>query len=203
MDPREAGVVILAAGRSERMKEMKAFLPCDDNTPFLEKIISTYSGWGCSEIIVVTNREVLTKIKQIGMISFAVNMVLNDHSEFERFYSVKLGLGVIRSSSWCFIQNVDNPFIDSQILNLLYRHRNKEKYISPVFKNMGGHPVLLNQENIRCICNWSANSANFKAVLSTMECMEVEMPDERVLININSPEEYKRFFTILQNGINL
>ncbi len=203
MEPREAGVVILAAGRSERMKEMKALLPYYDNTRFVEKIISTYSNWGCSEIILVTNQEVLTKMKQVGMVPSTVTVVVNDQIGFERFYSVKLGLGAILSSSFCFIQNVDNPFIDSQILNILYKHRNKEKYISPVFKNRGGHPVLLNRENIHHICNWSVNSANFKAVLNMMECLEVEMPDERVLININSPEEYKRFFTVLQNGINL
>jgi CTP:molybdopterin cytidylyltransferase MocA len=203
MEPREAGVVILAAGRSERMKEMKALLPYNDNTRFVEKIISTYSNWGCSEIIVVTNPEVLIKMKQMGMVPSTVTVVVNDHIGFERFYSVKLGLGAILSSSFCFIQNVDNPFVHSQILDLLYECRNNKKYITPVFKNRGGHPVLVNHENIRRICNWSVNSANFKVVLSTMECLEVEMPDERVLININSPEEYKRFFTVLQNGINL
>lgn len=194
MNPREAGVVILAAGRSERMKKLKAFLPFDDTTLFIEKILSIYSSWGCSEIVVVTNPEALQLMKQMGMIPSTVTMVVNDHMEFERFYSVKLGLGAIRSSSWCFIQNVDNPFIDSQILDLLYQHRSNEKYVLPVFENKGGHPVLLNRENINRISTWSVNSANFKAVLGTMDCLNVKMLDEKVLININSQEEYKRFF---------
>jgi len=194
MEPREAGVVILAAGRSERMNALKAFLPFDENNLFIEKILSTYSGWGCREIAVVTNPEAQNQIKQLGMVPSNVTTVVNDHMEFERFYSVKLGLAAIRSSSFCFIQNVDNPFIDPQILDIIFEHRSEEKYVSPVFKGKGGHPVLLNRENISKILNWPVNSAIFKEVLKTMECRVVEMPDDRVLININSPEEYQRFY---------
>ena len=176
------------------MKELKAFLSYDDNVRFIEKILSTYSDWGCKEIVVVTNPEALQEMKQRGMFPSKVTMVVNDHMEFERFYSVKLGLGALRTSSFCFIQNVDNPFINSAILDLLYEHRSNEKYVFPVFGNKGGHPVLLNRKNIDRICKWNENSANFKAVLSTMECLNVEMPDDRVLININSPEEYNRLF---------
>ena len=204
MNPHEAGVVILAAGRSERMKELKAFLSYDDNVLFIEKILSTYSDWGCKEIVVVTNPEALQKMKQLGMVPSKVTMVVNDHMEFERFYSVKLGLGATRTSSFCFIQNVDNPFIDSQVLDLLYAHRSNEKFVSPVFENKGGHPVLLNRENINHIRNWPVDSANFKEVLNTMEFRNVEMPDDRVLININSPEEYQGFFDNSMNfGLNL
>jgi CTP:molybdopterin cytidylyltransferase MocA len=194
METREAGAVILAAGRSERMKELKAFLPFDQNTRFIQKILSAYSGWGCGEIVVVTNAEASKRMKQAGMVPSSVTIVINDHMEFERFFSVKLGLGALRSSSFCFIQNIDNPFIDSSILDLLYENRSHENYVSPVFKNKGGHPVLLNRENITQILKWPVNSANFKEVLKSMEGLNVEMPDDRVLININSPEEYKRFF---------
>jgi molybdenum cofactor cytidylyltransferase len=200
---REAGVVILAAGMSERMKELKAFLYFDNNTRFIEKIISTYTGWGCREICVVANTEADKRIKESGTVPSSVKIVVNDHMEFERFYSVKLGLGAIHSSSFCFIQNVDNPFIDSQILDLIYGQRSNEKYVSPVFKGKGGHPVLLNRENMSKILNWPENSTNFKEVLKTMECRKAEMPDDRVLININSPEEYQRFFNLAGNGINL
>jgi molybdenum cofactor cytidylyltransferase len=200
MNPHEAGVVILAAGMSERMKELKAFLPYDENTRFIEKILSTYSDWGCSEIVVVTNPESLQQMKQTGMIPSAVTIIVNDHMELERFYSVKLGLGALRKSSFSFIQNVDNPLITPQILDLLYDHRSYEKYVSPVFKNKRGHPVLLNRENINHILNWPVNSANFREVLNTMECSKVEMPDDRVLININSPEDYQRLFCTFEDS---
>ncbi len=192
--PEHVGAVILAAGRSERMKEFKALLPFDAKTRFLEKILLAYANWGCCEIIVVTNIEAFRQIEKMELIPSAVKVVINDKLELERFYSVKLGLGAISKSLFCFIQDVDNPFIDGQILNLLYTHRSNEKYISPAFENKRGHPVLLNRENINQIRNWPVDSANFREVLNTMKYKKVEMQDDRVLININSPEEYAKYF---------
>ena len=194
MKPENVGAIILAAGNSTRMNSWKPFLKFDKDNTFIEKIISTFLHWGCKEIVVVINKDVKNHSEYFDQLPEKVTCLLNKHPEFERFYSVKFGLQTIRKSDFCFIQNVDNPFIDSQILDLLYQQRSDEKYVSPVFENKGGHPVLLNRENINHILNWPVNSANFKKVLNSMEGLNVEMPDDRVLININSPEEYKRFF---------
>jgi len=194
MEPCEAGVVILAAGMSERMKEMKVFLPYNANTTFIEKILASYSDWGCREIVVVTNPEAFQRMNQTKAVSSSIKIVITDQVAFERFYSVKLGLQAIIRSSFCFIQNVDNPFIDGSILDLIYQSRSDKKYVSPVYENKGGHPVLLNSKNINQIRNWPVNSANFKEVLRTMECTKIEMKNDRVLININSQKEYRTFF---------
>jgi CTP:molybdopterin cytidylyltransferase MocA len=194
MKLRDTGVVILAAGRSERMKERKAFLSFDEKSTFIERILSAYSGWGCSEIVLVTNKEAADRMKIEKLVAPDVTVVINNHLEFERFYSVKLGLAAIRSSEFSFIQNIDNPFIGSEILDLLYEQRDHEKYVSPVFQSRGGHPVLLNRKNIRYILNRKENSANFKEVLAGMDCRNVEMPDDKILININSPEDYSGYF---------
>ncbi|TSA23841.1 MAG: hypothetical protein D4R67_12805 [Bacteroidetes bacterium] len=199
VNPEQVGAVILAAGNSKRMNSRKPFLKFDKDHTFIEKLISTFLQWGCQEIVIVINRDVQTQRDFFDQLPEKVTHVLNEHPEFERFYSVKLGLGVIRNASFCFIQNVDNPFIDARILDLLYEQRNDRGYSSPVYKNKGGHPILLNREISDRIRNWPVDSANLKEVLNTMECIPVEMPDDRVLININSPEEYKRFC----NGTNL
>ena len=182
------------------MNSWKPFLKYDEETAFLETITSTFLDWGCQEIVVVINKDVERQREHFSRLPEKVTWVLNEHLEFERFYSVKLGLQAIEKSDFCFIQNVDNPFIDSQILDLLYEQRSHEKYVSPVFKNQGGHPVLLNRGIINRIANWPVDSANLKEVLNTMECKKIEMQDDRVLININSPDEYKKYFTY---GINL
>lgn len=210
MKPEEVGVVVLAAGRSERMKEFKALLRFDGKERFLERIMSVYSGWGCREIVVVTNQELLREMQneegrgerqgEDGVEGHRaerpglVRLVINDHLEFERFYSVKLGLGAIRKSKFCFIQNVDNPFIDKAVLDQIYLHRSEEAYVSPAYRGKGGHPVLLNREQISRIAQWPKDDANLKEVLGSWECLHVDMPDDRVLVNINSMEEYQRFF---------
>ena len=46
------------------------------------------------------------------------------------------------------------------------------------------------------ILNFQANDANLKFVMSSMDCKKVEMPNSKVLININCPEEYDRLFDL-------
>ncbi|MBL6964802.1 MAG: NTP transferase domain-containing protein [Bacteroidetes bacterium] len=195
IEPENVGAIILAAGNSKRMNSWKPFLKLDENSTFLEKIMSTFLHWGCQEIVVVINKDVQNQHEYFVHFPEKVTCVLNEHLEFERFYSVKLGLQAIEKSDFCFIQNVDNPFIDGHILDLIYQHRSNEEWVSPVFENQGGHPVLLNLENINCISHWPVDSANLKEVLNTMECKKVEMQDDRVLVNINNPEEYAKYVT--------
>jgi CTP:molybdopterin cytidylyltransferase MocA len=199
----DTAVVILAAGKSGRMHSPKALLPYDTHFTFIGKIIELYFRWGCTEIVAVVNKETAGLMRKLDAVPPFASVLINDQLEYERFYSAKLGVQSLKKSEFCFVQNVDNPFIDAAILNVLYKNRSPEAFVSPVFQNKGGHPVLLNRKNILSICNWPSDSANFKEVLNTMESRTVEMPDDRVLININSPEDYKRFFNVSANGNKL
>jgi CTP:molybdopterin cytidylyltransferase MocA len=194
MDKVTVAAIILAAGNSKRMKSRKPFLLFDGDKTFIEKIISTFLKWGCQEIVAVINKDVKKQSDFFDLLPEGVTYVLNEHLEFERFYSVKMGLNALPDISYCFVHNVDNPFIDATILDLLYRKRNNHSYVSPVYQDKGGHPILLNQKIIDRIRNWPDDSANLKEVLCTIACSPVEMPDNRVLININTPAEYKRYF---------
>ena len=189
---KSAGVVILAAGSSERMKSPKAFLAFDDHSTFIEQIISTYYNWGSREIAVVVNRENEKVLKNLKSIPPQVVVVTNNRPEYERFFSVKLGIGAIQTSGYCFIQNVDNPFIDGEILDLLYQNKSSFEYVLPVYNNKGGHPVLLNRKNMNYIRNWPVNNSNLKDVLHEMKGKRVVMKDDKVLININQETDYRK-----------
>jgi len=192
----DTGVVILAAGLSERMQSPKALLPFNPQSTFIEKIIELYSGWGCGEIVAVVNKVTFNMMNKRSPLPAPVTIVINNHPEYERFYSVKSGLGALKRSVYCFVHNVDNPFIKADILDVLYRNRSSEAFVSPVFQRKGGHPVLLNRKTMEFIRNYQENAANLKDVLNRMECIKVEMQDARVLININSPEDYERQFNL-------
>jgi len=188
------GAIILAAGNSRRMNAPKPFLKFDQDLMFIEKIISTYLGWDCREIVIVISKNAGNQHDYFDHLPQKVTCVVNEHPEFERFYSVKLGLTFLLKSAFCFIQNVDNPFITPQLLDILFANRSQEHYIAPVFNHRGGHPVLLNRRTMDLTCHWPDDSANLKEVLNTMKCRKIEMPDDRILININCQEEYKRYF---------
>ena len=192
----KAGAVILAAGESRRMTTPKSFLSFNENSTFLEQILDTYYQWGCNEIIVVMSKRTDEMTGRTRPVPPAVSTVMNHHPEYERYYSVKLGLGALKNYDFCFVQDVDNPFIDADILDVLFENRDPDAYVSPVFDGKGGHPVLLNRKNINFIRNYQENSANLKEVLNTMDRKKIEMKDDRILININTPEEYERLFNV-------
>ena len=50
-------VVILAAGKSSRMGNLKFLLKYNERFTFIEKIIDTYQNYNCKEIVVVLNKE--------------------------------------------------------------------------------------------------------------------------------------------------
>jgi CTP:molybdopterin cytidylyltransferase MocA len=194
-----AGALILAAGLSKRMRYYKPLLPFDDKFTFLEKIIFTYSGWGCIEIIVIVNEEVFNFAGSLKNIPPEVTFVINRHLEYDRFFSVKLGLEKMSKSEYCFIHNADNPFINHEILDLLYAERSPDEYISPVFMGMGGHPVLINRKNMDYLSNYPQNDANLKKVMREMKCKKVRVNDDAVLVNINDREEYDKLINSKKN----
>ena len=141
-------VIILAAGKSTRMKFPKPFLliPPENKITFLEKIISAYQKFNCSQIVVVLNTKNYDFYKQKNY-TFLKNctIVINEHLEYERFYSIKLGLHAIETlharkemlyareetlhatslQTFVFIQNSDNPFISNEVLNRIKSVLNK------------------------------------------------------------------------------
>lgn len=194
MKSKNAGVVILAAGRSTRMLSTKAFLPFNDQHTFLEKIVSTYLSWGCDEIVVVVNPETATKIDERISLPETVSLVVNEHLEFERFHSVKLGLKHIQKAAFCFIQNVDNPFITSEILDQLFQEKSDTYYVNPTFEDKGGHPILLPKKAMDQIITNAENHTNLREALGNIPVKRVEVSDPSILLNINEPKEYNRIF---------
>lgn len=194
MKSKNAGVVILAAGRSTRMLSTKAFLPFNDQHTFLEKIVSTYLNWGCDEIVVVVNPETARKIDDGFSLPGTVSLVVNEHLEFERFHSVKLGLKQIRKAACCFIQNVDNPFISFEILDQLYQEKSDAYYVNPTFEDKGGHPILIHKTAMEQIIKNAENHTNLREALGNIPVKRVEVNDATILLNINDPKEYNRIF---------
>ena len=52
--------IILAGGKSTRMGFPKPWLKHNDNSSFVEKLVNTYSDWGCNRIVVVINDKLLS-----------------------------------------------------------------------------------------------------------------------------------------------
>ncbi len=191
---RECAVIILAAGNSSRMGKPKFALLMPNGTTFLENIINQYSDFGCREIVVLLNHEGVDLIKEQPLnIPSRIQIVLNPHPEFGRFYSIQTGIEQVESS-YTFIQNVDNPYAKKEILKQLYNSKKEADVVKPVHNNKGGHPVLITKQVMDYILQEKTYNINFKDVLNIFPFKKVEIQNDSILLNINTYDEYLEFY---------
>ena len=193
---KDFAVLILAAGFSGRMGVPKLSLRFDKNRSFAEKIIQTYQSAGCENIVLVVNRqgqEFLDK-QNISFSPKSISVILNAHPERERFFSLQTGLKSIREGVPVFIQNIDNPFVSLELLQNLTAKFHPESFVAPRHNGHGGHPVLFSPKIIRDLVaapDWSQHLRLFLQAYPKINC---PVADENIHVNINSPEEYAKYF---------
>lgn len=193
-------VIILAAGESSRLNFPKPFLPFNSEHNFLEKIISEYVNFGCNEIIIVLNKNILTSLNVNQFKNmFEVRLIINNHPGYGRFYSLKLGVDSLIENNSCFIQNIDNPFIDFELLNELYNSKLNGGYCVPCYNYKRGHPILIDNNIIQRLKSESRIDLNIKDILKDFNRIEVPVQTEKCLANINTLDDYKMHFNSVLN----
>lgn len=197
-DNNRFSVVILAAGTSTRMGLPKFLLRYNDSFNFLEKIVNEFTSFGCEEIIAVINKAGAMYLKDHELtLKGDAKIVVNHHPEWERFYSLKTGLKNLKNKKQSvFIQNVDNPFVSQSVIGALSEKSKDADYISPVFNGNGGHPILLSEKIIEDIVNSKHDQADFKEFLNNYFKKTVEVNDDKIVVNINTFEDYRNLFKI-------
>lgn len=202
----KASVVILAGGKSERMKFPKPFLLFSENKSFLQQIVDEYISFGCKEIFLVLNNKLLNKQWQryLDCLPRLITIIPNNSPDSGRFHSLKMGLSGLKDASFCFIQDADNPFVTVTLLQQLYENRNENGYTVPHHTTLlpdgktktksGGHPILISERVYNFIINVKQEDLNLKDVIKRFDKTEVEVSDKNILTNINTPSEYEEYF---------
>jgi molybdenum cofactor cytidylyltransferase len=194
-NPEQLPVIILAAGSSDRMGQPKPFLKWDKHTTFLEKLIMEYSSFEAREIIIVMNREGYEKVKtETPAIVEYAKIVINEHPEKGRLSSIKLGLQYLKADKACYIQNADNPFVTSELLDAMDHLVESDACVVPIYQQKGGHPVLIGSKIIDYILSFEKDDADFRELLNNFRWIEVETDDKNILANINTLDDYKNYF---------
>lgn len=188
--------IILAGGYSSRFGTPKPFLKNGSGITFLEMLVNVYHEFGCREIILVLNQNLSESFVNSypDLFRSKIKVIYNKKADLGRFYSLKLGLSSLSKPEYCFLQNIDNPFTDLRTLQKLYDFRNANAYISPVYLNKGGHPILLPRMIIEMIRKETNISLNSKEFLQQFNRKTVEVENDKISANINTPEDYYRTF---------
>jgi len=182
--------IILAGGNSVRMGFPKAWLRTKDNMSFLAAIVNTYKSSGIVDIVVVLNAKFATKEweKEIANIDKSATIIKNSKPEKGRLYSLHLGLNRVVNES-TFIHNVDNPFVESIVLDQLSNCINTYGVSIPSFQGKGGHPVIISQPIALEIAQHFSKYKTLKDVFSKFPKTYVEVNSNSILKNLNTPQE--------------
>ena len=192
---KDFSVIILAAGKSERLGFPKLSLKYNRQYTFIEQIAHEYKVFGCEEINLVVNKVSEEYIRKHNL-KFLSNfkLIINEHPEWHRFYSLKIGVKGLIKQNAVFVHNVDNPFVSPQVLKQLLEKRNLADYIIPECNGRGGHPILISDKIINDIRATEEDQVHMKEFLNQYSRLKIPVKDEKVLVNINTIGEYKRYF---------
>lgn len=188
------GVLILAGGKSERMNFPKAFLLFNGKT-FLKKIAEEYYQAGIKNIYVVLNEDfcIGNWEKYIDQVKPIATIIKNPDPELGRFHSLKLGIKKMLNLEFCFIQNIDNPFVNKDVIKSLMESKKPHGYTSPEFKGRSGHPILISKKIMQHLDKLPDGDFNLKNILSDFPKHRVQINNDGILMNINTPDEYEKY----------
>jgi molybdenum cofactor cytidylyltransferase len=186
--------IILAAGKSERMGELKPFLRFSENTTFLERIIKVYHSQHIYDPVIVVNDEVHHRMQKSKSLPNNSKIIINPFPDYGRFYSIKLAMHELGNDSFVYLQNIDNPFVTEKTLLALKNEICESDFAVPVFEKQSGHPLLLSAGVLKGIVQIKDNNSNLRNILSFFRKREVEVEDPGILININTPDDYIKNF---------
>jgi molybdenum cofactor cytidylyltransferase len=186
--------IILAAGLSTRMGSPKLLLPYDKELTFIEQIVSVYKDFGCEDICIVVN-ENSARLIEIRLLKLEnTKLIINPHPEWQKFYSLQLAVKEMKYIQTTFIQNIDNPFVNIEMLSTLAEKSIGADYIVPTYKGKGGHPFLASEQVLESVMKTQDPQTHFKKFMQQFPSLRLPIVDEKIAVNINSKEQYERWF---------
>lgn len=183
--------IVLAAGKSTRMKQQKLLMPFNGKT-IVETVISKIIPVLKSNIMVVlgSNRaEIEEKINH-----FPIESCFNINYEEGMLSSVVCGFNLLPDdAAAALIFLSDQPQIDTEVIRAVikeWEHSGKGMVI-PTFKGKRGHPVLIETKYKKEI-NRLDPEKGLRQLMQKFpqDIAEVEVSKEEILRDIDTPADY-------------
>jgi molybdenum cofactor cytidylyltransferase len=192
---RRVTAVVLAAGESVRMGEVKQLLPWGEST-VLGATLSSLKSSGVHDIAVVTGYEA-EKIEKIGK-EHGVSTVYNpDYSDGEMLSSLKVAIRSLpKNREAVLVVLADQPMVDSETIDqiLIAFWQGGGELIAPTYKGKRGNPVLIGRQYFPDLLKLPRGRAP-RDMLSQKADMLLLIPvnTPTVLADLDSPQDYERW----------
>ena len=191
-------IIILAAGESRRMGEIKGLLEYKGK-PFLNYQIECLLEIGFCDIIVVLGKDYKTYQEQVIKLNDLL-ITVNPHPEKGQFSSLQCGLLAIPEElqAGAFILPLDVPCPNRDVwIQLIEGLISSNANVSiPEFEGKKGHPVLLSEEYKQYLLTCQADSRldfEINKQKDMQKAKIISVKDINITLNLNTPEDWEEF----------
>jgi molybdenum cofactor cytidylyltransferase len=186
--------VILAAGKSSRMGEPKQLLRLGEST-VLGQTIDNVRRSTVREIVLVLGGSAETIRRQLTLPE-SLKVVVNPLWQQGMASSLRAGLCAVSSETEAaLIILADQPFVHPETLNrLAEQHRqSRVQIVIPTHRGVRGNPVLLDRSVFAEVMALEGELGCRAIFGNHLEgIVKLEVDDEGILLDIDSPGDYER-----------
>jgi molybdenum cofactor cytidylyltransferase len=187
--------IVLAAGESRRMGELKQLLPWHGET-VLGRLLSTLLSSSLDEVILVLGHEAKRILEKISI--RGIRVVLNPDYQKGMSSSLRCGLMAMNQAAEAFLivladQPALTPEIIRQLIDAFRRAQPEKNIVAPSFQGRRGHPVLFGRRYLEEL-RGSTGEVGGREILARHpeDMLLLEMDTEAILIDLDTPEDYRR-----------
>ena len=185
--------ILLAAGESSRMGQLKALLPWRGRT-LLEHQVSALREGGADRVIVVFGHRA-DELRPLVQDTDGVSWTLNPDYLQGKTTSIKAGLSALDSDADdILLLNVDQPRATEDIAYILNVHRaNNYAVTVPEYNGKGGHPIVLSARLWPELIGINEETQGIKAVVRRRPeaVHRIPLDNPEILLDLNTPEQYR------------
>ncbi len=185
--------LILAGGASSRMGTPKALLKIGEET-FLQRIVRVLHSAQVLENFLVLGSH--AEQIQSTLLWFDGKIMVNEQWEEGQISSIKAGIAALADENihGILLCPVDHPLLTQALLVDLLQGfwKSNKNIIIPTFNGQRGHPVIFSKAMFGALLSAPLDEgAKYVVHQYAEEILEVPVDDEAILLNVDTPEDYK------------
>ena len=189
-----AYAILLAAGESSRMGQLKALLPWRGR-PLLQHQTAALLDGGANGVVAVLGHRA-DELRPLLEGRPGVSWTLNPDYRQGKTTSIKAGLAAldVKAVDDILLLNVDQPRSAGDIARILAAHRAGNCAVTvPEYRGKGGHPIVLSAALLPELRQISEETQGIKAIVRRRPeaVNRVALDNPEILLDLNTPEQYQ------------
>jgi molybdenum cofactor cytidylyltransferase len=185
--------IILAAGESKRMGQPKLLLKWGESSLF-EQTLDNYLGSAVNEVNIVLGHQAAEMEKVIG--DRSVNTAINPAYSKGMSTSIIIGINIMSPrTQGIMLALADQPSVSSQTIDRLIQvfELRQKGIVLPAYQGQRGNPVIFDIKYRNELLALTGDIGGREIVHRHYnDVQEVSVDNRGVLIDIDTPEDYKR-----------